>query len=335
MGMRNNNAPCSAIKGKAEEEVGKSPPATPTTCTSTSTYTTTPSFSSSSNASLSSYVNGPHNFLSAPPSSSCLGTTRISTPTTPTSVHLHPRRIFKNPLNLHIRTDRNSFFCTSVPPASAPVVPFSSFAPSSTPRIFEPLTPHSPIDLPHHHNATSNRKYNRVTTSSTPIRHGPYSHVSTPNLSNEDSSSAVTNTTATSVTDDCYDEDDYEEYDIDEDPVVATIPQHIDHFKYNSVMNGPSSAPPATVSHTFPFYHSSPQDILFQAIEKIQEFPFVCTDCGKRFKKQVHLKSHTRIHLSKKPFSCEICHQEFLRKHDLRRHERIHGKYRLRRGNPF
>jgi len=35
--------------------------------------------------------------------------------------------------------------------------------------------------------------------------------------------------------------------------------------------------------------------------------PFVCSDCGKRFRQQSHKTQHVRIHDNEKPFVCFYC----------------------------
>lgn len=55
---------------------------------------------------------------------------------------------------------------------------------------------------------------------------------------------------------------------------------------------------------------------------------FVChiPSCGRRFRRQEHLKRHFRsLHTQDKPFSCSECGKKFSRSDNLSQHTRIHG----------
>jgi len=53
---------------------------------------------------------------------------------------------------------------------------------------------------------------------------------------------------------------------------------------------------------------------------------FVCHLCGRRFRRQEHLKRHFRsLHTEDKPFSCGECGKKFSRSDNLTQHARIHG----------
>ncbi|KAI5294268.1 hypothetical protein KEM52_004350, partial [Ascosphaera acerosa] len=53
---------------------------------------------------------------------------------------------------------------------------------------------------------------------------------------------------------------------------------------------------------------------------------FVCTLCGRRFRRQEHLKRHYRsLHTSDKPFECSECGKKFSRSDNLAQHARTHG----------
>lgn len=52
---------------------------------------------------------------------------------------------------------------------------------------------------------------------------------------------------------------------------------------------------------------------------------FMCPVCGRRFRRQEHLKRHTRsIHTDQKPFKCQECSKTFSRSDNLTQHQRTH-----------
>lgn len=53
---------------------------------------------------------------------------------------------------------------------------------------------------------------------------------------------------------------------------------------------------------------------------------FECGECGKRFFKNGHLKSHMTIHTGSRPFVCGVCGKAFSRGTTLRKHEKTHLK---------
>ncbi|KAK4230760.1 hypothetical protein QBC38DRAFT_356379 [Podospora fimiseda] len=53
---------------------------------------------------------------------------------------------------------------------------------------------------------------------------------------------------------------------------------------------------------------------------------FVCEICSRRFRRQEHLKRHTRsLHTQDKPFECTECGKKFSRSDNLAQHARTHG----------
>jgi len=53
---------------------------------------------------------------------------------------------------------------------------------------------------------------------------------------------------------------------------------------------------------------------------------FVCDICGRRFRRQEHLKRHYRsLHTQEKPFECSECGKKFSRSDNLAQHARTHG----------
>ena len=51
---------------------------------------------------------------------------------------------------------------------------------------------------------------------------------------------------------------------------------------------------------------------------------FSCSQCGKKFKQKIHLKTHEQIHTGKKPFTCSYCDFKCLLPNNLKQHERMH-----------
>lgn len=52
------------------------------------------------------------------------------------------------------------------------------------------------------------------------------------------------------------------------------------------------------------------------------EKPYGCKECGKRFTRDHHLKTHIRLHTGERPFCCKRCDRTFVQVANLRRHER-------------
>ena len=56
----------------------------------------------------------------------------------------------------------------------------------------------------------------------------------------------------------------------------------------------------------------------------MEEVPFECITCSKRFKHNYVLKRHERIHTGEMPFECKTCKKRFNQSSALKTHERIH-----------
>lgn len=58
----------------------------------------------------------------------------------------------------------------------------------------------------------------------------------------------------------------------------------------------------------------------------LDDKPYNCTECGRRYKRKIHLSAHIRYECGKTPlFTCTNCGKRFHQKSNLRSHiQRIH-----------
>ncbi|XP_030245403.1 zinc finger protein 436 [Drosophila navojoa] len=60
----------------------------------------------------------------------------------------------------------------------------------------------------------------------------------------------------------------------------------------------------------------------------VQDRPFRCRQCEKRFKRQDDLNRHNRTHTGEKPYACTQCCRRFVRSDHLKKHQQTHLKSR-------
>jgi KRAB domain-containing zinc finger protein len=52
--------------------------------------------------------------------------------------------------------------------------------------------------------------------------------------------------------------------------------------------------------------------------------PYECLECGKKFSKASHLRSHRRRHFEVGAFECQVCQKRFYTPNKLKEHVRVH-----------
>jgi len=69
-----------------------------------------------------------------------------------------------------------------------------------------------------------------------------------------------------------------------------------------------------------------------------QDYPYVCTDCGKSFRLKgnllFHLRSHQKGMPMDRPFQCDLCPKDFMFKGHLVSHRRSHTNPKVQTSFP-
>ena len=70
-----------------------------------------------------------------------------------------------------------------------------------------------------------------------------------------------------------------------------------------------------------------------QHLNSIQQRPFACDTCDKRFSQKCNLVTHLRLHTGEKPYPCPVCDKRFAQKGNLDAHVKTHSKSNDMKGN--
>ncbi|KAM4035018.1 uncharacterized protein ACNLHF_021723 [Anomaloglossus baeobatrachus] len=109
--------------------------------------------------------------------------------------------------------------------------------------------------------------------------------------------------------------DAYEEHGIIPDTPQALLGKNLSSNPFQKILSSASSMTSIqNKSHRRAVDHKIPKG----------KKTFLCSECGKFFKKKSALVEHQRIHTGEKPFSCSECGKCFNRKTNLVTHQKIH-----------
>ncbi|MCJ1308876.1 hypothetical protein MMC25_002531 [Agyrium rufum] len=100
---------------------------------------------------------------------------------------------------------------------------------------------------------------------------------------------------------------------------ASSTTSHANSSDGNAVASNSSDA-------TIPISHPTTRRGRKQSLTEDPSKAFVCNICSRRFRRQEHLKRHTRsLHTQEKPFECTDCGKTFSRSDNLAQHARTHG----------